>query len=362
MRDLFLLHSASRDADPITVSHQCRARPPSETDPPETERSNHSFPCTTFWRIPLVRLAYDAEYGPSTPSAALRGQDDGSGNGGDPRLCDLPAIVVDRDADVVALPRRKRNMAGRPSICPATLGNVNCLGRLVQPGGAAIYPHLSLLRNSNEPIRWTSMRASVSSSGRSFSWNVVDEDFLTVRQLADDTERSSCTGVVVELDVAGTERSIVEGDPPHLVRVGQGRQDTVGVSSPACLAGDVTRRFSPDGDVANGSRYQPPRRVAQAELPDDGASNRSALRRYLQKCWRGRPGVISRCGEAASSPTRLAVARPGPVLWWIPSHLSSSPSGFFCADCKQTLRRYARPSLKLPTAPSILPPRHARSR
>ena len=25
-------------------------------------------------------------------------------------------------------------MAGRPSICPATLGNVNCLGRLVQPG------------------------------------------------------------------------------------------------------------------------------------------------------------------------------------------------------------------------------------
>ena len=54
--------------------------------------------------------------------------------------------------------------------------------------------------------------------------NVVDEDFLTVRQLADDTERSSGAGVVVELDVPGAERSIVEGDPPHLIRVGQGRQ------------------------------------------------------------------------------------------------------------------------------------------
>ena len=92
------------------------------------------------------------------------------GNGGDPGLCDLPAIVVDREVDVVALPCRKRNMAGRPSICPATLGNVNCPGRLVQPGGAAIFihPFLYLLRNSNEPIRWTSMRASASSSGRSF--------------------------------------------------------------------------------------------------------------------------------------------------------------------------------------------------
>ena len=92
------------------------------------------------------------------------------GNGGDPGLCDLPAIVVDSEVDVVALPCRKRSMAGRPSICPATLGNVNCPGRLVQPGGAAIFihPFLYLLRNSNEPIRWTSMRASASSSGRSF--------------------------------------------------------------------------------------------------------------------------------------------------------------------------------------------------
>ena len=58
-------------------------------------------------------------------------------------------------------------MAGRSLICPATLGNVNCLGRLVQPGEAVIYPLLNRLRNSNEPIRWMSMHASVSSSGRS---------------------------------------------------------------------------------------------------------------------------------------------------------------------------------------------------
>ena len=38
-------------------------------------------------------------------------------------------------------------------------------------------------------------------------------------------------------------------------RFGQGRQNTIGVSSPPCLAGDVTRRFPPDGDGANGSRY-----------------------------------------------------------------------------------------------------------
>ena len=91
------------------------------------------------------------------------------GDRGESGLCDLPAIVIGRDADVVALPRRKRNMAGRPSICPATLGNVNCPGRLVQPGGAAIFiaPLLYPLRNSNEPVRWTSMRAPASSSDRS---------------------------------------------------------------------------------------------------------------------------------------------------------------------------------------------------
>ena len=92
------------------------------------------------------------------------------GYGGESGLRDLPAIEVDRDAGVVALPCRKRNMAGRPSICPATLGNVNCLGRLVQPGGAAIsiHPLLHPLRSSHEPIRWMSMRASTSSPGRSF--------------------------------------------------------------------------------------------------------------------------------------------------------------------------------------------------
>ena len=41
---------------------------------------------------------------------------------------------------------------------------------------------------------------------------------------------------------------------------------------------------------------------------------------------------------------------------------SSSLTGFFCADCKQTQRRHARPILKLPTAPSVLPPPRARSR
>ena len=92
------------------------------------------------------------------------------GYGGESGLRDLPAIEVDRDAGVVALPCRKRNMAGRPSICPATLSNVNCLGRLVQPGGAAIsiHPLLHPLRSSHEPIRWMSMRASTSSPGRSF--------------------------------------------------------------------------------------------------------------------------------------------------------------------------------------------------
>ena len=58
-------------------------------------------------------------------------------------------------------------MADWSLICPATLGNVNCLGRLVQPGEAAIYLLLYRLRNSNEPIRWMSMHASASSSGRS---------------------------------------------------------------------------------------------------------------------------------------------------------------------------------------------------
>ena len=37
---------------PVTVSHRYRAKPPPETDPPETERSNHSCPCTTSRGMP----------------------------------------------------------------------------------------------------------------------------------------------------------------------------------------------------------------------------------------------------------------------------------------------------------------------
>ena len=163
------------------------------------------------------------------------------GNRDDSGLRDLPAIVVDRDAHVIAWLCRKRNTAGRPSICPATLGNVNCLDRLSQPGGAVIHHPLYRLRNSNEPIRWALMRASASSSGR-------------------------------------------------------------------------------------------------PELPDDGASDHSALRRHLQSGWWRHLGVILCGGEPVGSPTRLAVARLDPGLRCIPSHLSSSLSGFFCADCEQPLR------------------------
>ena len=53
-------------------------------------------------------------------------------------------------------------MAGRTAICPATLGNVICLGRLSPPGEAVIPPLFYRFRNSNKPTRWTSMRASVS--------------------------------------------------------------------------------------------------------------------------------------------------------------------------------------------------------
>ena len=35
-------------------------------------------------------------------------------------------------------------MAGRTAICPATLGNVICLGRLSPPGEAVIPPHAVL--------------------------------------------------------------------------------------------------------------------------------------------------------------------------------------------------------------------------
>ena len=108
-----------------------------------------------------------AEHDPSALPAASRRQDHDRGNRGGSGLRDLPAMVVDGDVHVVAFPCRKRNMAGRPVICPATLGNVNCLGRFVQPGGAAAYLLLYRLRNSNEPIRWASMRTSASSSGRS---------------------------------------------------------------------------------------------------------------------------------------------------------------------------------------------------
>ena len=152
---------------PITVSHRLSCKGPvrdGSTGDGEIE------PFVLLYASlgnALANLVQDAEHGPSALSAASRGQDHECGNRGDSGLRDLSAIVVDRDVQVVALPCRKRNMAGWPLICPATLGNVNCLGRLVQPGGAAVYPLLHRLRNGNESIRWMSMHASASSSGRS---------------------------------------------------------------------------------------------------------------------------------------------------------------------------------------------------
>ena len=152
---------------PITGSHRYRAKGPSRTDS-RILRDRAIVPLHDILGNALANLRYETPSMVRAPCLpASRRQDHDRGNRGGSGLRDLPAMVVDGDVHVVAFPCRKRNMAGRPVICPATLDNVNCLGRFVQPGGAAAYLLLYRLRNSNEPIRWASMCASASSSGRS---------------------------------------------------------------------------------------------------------------------------------------------------------------------------------------------------
>ena len=134
MRDPFPSCRAGRDADRSRFRTDNRVKILSETNP--SRRCNRNIHA-------LARHLGECPGRPRTrrqawserPVCRTTGQDRECGNRGDSGLCDLPTIVVDRDVHVAAFPCRKRNMAGWLPICPATLGNVDCPGRLVQSGG-----------------------------------------------------------------------------------------------------------------------------------------------------------------------------------------------------------------------------------